>query len=339
MIAYIRQRITEETLELANQKYGHDAAIMEKAHRLLKEPKLFAVSSTQALEGFVRDDMDLLEASRFPAFKNDLLALLTAQQSTMVGQKTEEIETYVKEHLPLWYQAEVDMLEQQYTTYQENYSLAEAYFSEAQMNLEKEFREVDRGIETMDIGTMLEECHRAIKKEFVRQLCTLNGTVPTDADIKHVLQLGVVKANELLENCCQQLEEEIRTFCQSAEQRVFQRRNQWCPEAKDSFFQGVSLPGLETTMLYPATVSLPDYDIMPYLDARVSAAIRDFRLELKSTVNLWRRSLLTMIREDAEKIKPTVLQMIEDQKRAVDLARATLPGQHQAHRQIVYPEL
>ena len=340
MIEYIRQRITEETLELAQKKHGQDAAIMKKANRLLKEPKMFAVSSTQAMEGFLRDDMDLLEVSRFPTFKNELLALLTAQQSTMVGRKTEEIEAYVKANLPLWYRAELDMLEQQYAAYQEEYTLAEEYFAQARTYLESEFLETDQFIENLHTGTFMEDGHREIKREFVRQLCTLNGTTPTDADIKHVLQGGAVKANELLDNCCQQLGRLIRTFCLTAEKRVLHRRNQWCPEVKDrefSFFPTLSRPCLETATLCPNTVSLVEYDIMPYLDNRVSVTIQDFRTELESAVSLWRRGLLAMVREDAEKEKPATLQMLEERKRAVELARATLQGQYQAHRQTVCP--
>jgi len=340
MIEYIRQRITEETLELVQQTHGHDAAIMEKAIRLLKEPKIFAVSSTQAMEGFLRDDMDLLDESRFPTFKNELLALLTAQQSTMVGRKTKEIDTYVKDKLPSWYEEELEFLEKQYTEYQENYSLAEKYFAESRMHLEKEFLETDRTIDAMNTGLMLANCYVEIKKAFVRQLCTLNGTSPTDADIKRVLQIGTAKANELIDNCYQQVEEGIRTSCIAAEQRVLQRRNQWCPEVKaQTFFQGLSCPRLETTLLYPTSVSLVDYDIMPYLDGHVSKAIQDFRLELESAVSLWRRGLLTMIREDSENVKPAVLQRLEEQKRAVELARATLQGQYQAHHQTMCLEI
>lgn len=338
MIAYIRQRITEETLELVQQTYRHDAAILEKADRLLKEPKMFAVSSTQAMEGFLRDDMDLLDESRFPTFKNELLTLLTAQQSTMIGRKTEEIDAYVQAQLPNWYQAEMDMLEQQLTAYQEKYSLTESYFAEARAYLENEFLETDQAIDAMDVGAMLENCYAEIKKEFVRQLCTLNGTNPTDADIKHVLQMGTVQANERIGNCFQQAEEGIRTSCMAAEQRVLARRSQWCPAGRGpAAFPALSCPMLEVTMLYPASVSLVDYDIMPYLEERVFASIQNIPTELDAAVSLWRRDLLAMLRDDAEKEKPVILQTLKERKRAVEFARATLQSQYQTHRQTVYP--
>jgi len=339
MIEYIRQRITEETFALVQETYGTDPELMAKANRLLKEPRMFAVSSTLAMEGFLRDDIDLLEESRFPSFKNELLANLTAQQSTMVGRKTQEIELHVKENFPLWYQAEQNALDQQRASCQENHSQAESYFANARTDLEKEFLEIDRTVEALDVGTLLQNCKKDIKQEFVHQLCTLNGASPTEEDIRRVLGLGTLKANEQIDRFYCQLTDVICKACITTEQGFIQRRNRLCPETESAtFLLTVSKPELDVNLLYPTDVSLTEWDIMPYLEAYVEKILQNLYTEFENARNLWRRDLLTLIRKDEECVKPALLAQLAAQQRTIDLARATLQRQYQIHRQTVYLE-
>lgn len=57
------------------------------------------------MKGFVRDDEELLDESRFPAFKNMLLAYLTAAQSADMAAKTVDAAAEAARDLEGWYQA------------------------------------------------------------------------------------------------------------------------------------------------------------------------------------------------------------------------------------------
>lgn len=77
----IRGRIHDMVLgELA----GAPADIADKAARLLAPVRLFGLSAALALDSFATNDAAALEESRFPRFKEELLGLLTSQQTVSV---------------------------------------------------------------------------------------------------------------------------------------------------------------------------------------------------------------------------------------------------------------
>lgn len=96
MVDYITERIKKETYALFCNTHD-DVALLEKAAYILKEPKVFGLSAKQAMQGFIKNDNKLLNESRFPSFKLELTALLTATQEQDLFSKIKRIAGNVKD--------------------------------------------------------------------------------------------------------------------------------------------------------------------------------------------------------------------------------------------------
>ncbi len=101
VIELIRRRLKEDTYTYF-LACDDDPARREKAARVLLEPAVFAVSSKQAMQGFIRGNNGLIEKSRFPHFKLGLFALLTANQEKDRQYKIERICAQIRQQLPAW---------------------------------------------------------------------------------------------------------------------------------------------------------------------------------------------------------------------------------------------
>jgi len=102
MIQQITARLEKNTYDLFKSSYGGNADLMKKADDILKEPAIFAVSSKFAMNGILKNDMKLLEKSRFPMFKKKLLARLIGTQELDIKNNSERLFKLAKEQFPIW---------------------------------------------------------------------------------------------------------------------------------------------------------------------------------------------------------------------------------------------
>lgn len=81
VVELIKDRISNNTYALLCSMTD-DEELREKARRILLAPNVYAVSSKQAIQGFIKGSTELIKKSRFDHFRYDLFATLTANQET-----------------------------------------------------------------------------------------------------------------------------------------------------------------------------------------------------------------------------------------------------------------
>lgn len=151
MVDYIAQRIKNETYALFCNTHD-DAALLEKADYILKEPKVFGLSAKQAMQGFIKNDNKLLNASRFPSFKLELTALLTATQEQDLLSKIKRIAEYVKDNFQKSHEEYVQQIT--VTSEQMNTALKNAnlFVEKDSAELSSAFLEMDKKLKTKGIS-------------------------------------------------------------------------------------------------------------------------------------------------------------------------------------------
>lgn len=111
MIQQITGRLEKNTYDMFKSNYGGNADLMKKAQDILKEPAIFAVSSRFAMNGILKNDMKLLEKSRFPMFMKQLLARLIGTQELDIKNNSERLLKTAKEQFPLWRKSKLDAMQ------------------------------------------------------------------------------------------------------------------------------------------------------------------------------------------------------------------------------------
>lgn len=336
MVDFIRQRISESTLELAAQTKGDDPAFLEKARRILGSPKLFAVSSTLAMEGFLKDDEELLEQSRFPQFKNELFSLLTAQQSEMIFYKTADMFKAVSTELPRWYEAEAERIRRELTINENNLRIATDYFATGRTFVEKQLMEADRQIGLPELKQQLIQQLPRLKILYVTQLSRLNTKVLTHAGVAAAIREGTGQANSLLKRV-----NPVKQVCalavEGAEGRIIARRevyrDHWgiTPTYGFSHFPVLEL---ETRKLYPSQADLASYDVMPYLESALRAAIDRYFSQVEDFLSGWRRYQLGLLREE-EALKAKVFDAVQENRKSLERQEIEAQLNYNTHLQTI----
>ncbi|MCD7715862.1 MAG: dynamin family protein [Lachnospiraceae bacterium] len=98
-MAYLRESISSSVKMQVEEKYADQEQVLEKANRLLNPETmaLMPVSAANALTAFVNGNDSLLKASNLPAFKQQLVTLMNAQQEEYVLRKTRQLTSRVSE--------------------------------------------------------------------------------------------------------------------------------------------------------------------------------------------------------------------------------------------------
>ncbi|MBE6913230.1 MAG: hypothetical protein E7473_11970 [Ruminococcaceae bacterium] len=102
IIAFIEKRLRDEILPIFRGRHGDNEALMKKAETILRSPKVMAVSSKLAMDGFIKNDNELIEKSRFPKFKHQIMAQLIANRDLDVVDESADVISELKESLAVW---------------------------------------------------------------------------------------------------------------------------------------------------------------------------------------------------------------------------------------------
>lgn len=336
VVDFIRQKISGDTLELAVQANGDNPVILEKAQRILGSPKLFAVSSTLAMEGFLKDDEDLLEQSRFPKFKNELFSLLTAQQSKMIFYKTADMVKAVRTELPQWHEAELERIHQAQAMNEKDLRIATDYFATGRICLEKQLMEADRQIALPELKRVLEQQLPKLKTLYVTQLSKLNSRALTHAAVASAIREGTEQANSLLKRV-----NPVQRVCvlavESAQERIRARRevyqDYWGITPTYSFSHFPVLE-LQPQKLYPSQADLADYDVMPYLECALRAAIDRFFSQVEDFLSGWRKYQLQLLREE-ETLKAKIFDEVQQTRQLLAQQLLNVQVNYNTHLQII----
>lgn len=74
----IVRRIRENTYEKCKNLWVDNKELVDKSKMILEEPAVYCVSSKLAMNGIINNDMKMLQKSRFPHFKMQLMSRLTS---------------------------------------------------------------------------------------------------------------------------------------------------------------------------------------------------------------------------------------------------------------------
>lgn len=144
VVDLIRKRLREDTYQMFCKEHGDRPELIKKAEKILCDPVVFAVSSKLAMKGFVSGKTQLLEESRFPHFKYELSALLTANQERDLLLKAVRMTGTIHEQFEEWHQDLLSRLETELESTKNGLKAAQAYCKTGCVGLPEKLIEVDR---------------------------------------------------------------------------------------------------------------------------------------------------------------------------------------------------
>lgn len=202
VVDLIRNRLKEDTLEHFCETV-EEANLTEKAKRILSQPNVYAVSSKQAITGFIKGKNDLIEKSRFPRFKYNLSALLTANQEKDRLLKIQRITSELEEQLPEWIEAHLHCGEESVREMQERseelrelHRCSLAYLNEKLLHLDDEVKKAgDRIISELTNGTDIE---KYLARLFIARLSSIRRSQYSEAVLCDELRQACAEANQFM---------------------------------------------------------------------------------------------------------------------------------------------
>lgn len=337
LLQFIRDRISSEVLTAARERYAGMPYFADKAEKILSKPDLFGVSSLLAIEGFVQDDWDLLEQSRFPHFKSELLALLTAAQSTDVVEKVRDMADSVRENLNPWYQADNAALLAQKTELQGRIDQVQQYLDGLSAYLQERFQQFDKALKEQRINksTLCPNMHNAVRKMFIDQLAQIRESSNTDPVIRAALTEALRQADDHTRQITTQaLEIMLRIMIAITNVHGEKRQEQgfdgkefgadlkpWLTAPKPAF-RWVKPP-------IPDMPILKDVNVMPYIEESIESSVAAFSKETEDYIATWKKILRQRQEEDIA--RPAPLELLRQQLQETEQKMAFLAIQHQGN--------
>jgi len=148
IVELIRRRLSTETYQLFCATHPEDSELRKKAERILCNPVVFAVSSRLAMRGFVRGNKTMLDESRFPHFKYELSALLTANQELDLVMKASRVLKTASENFESWHKAKLDETERSLEEERARLRDAQAYYKKGCPGLSEMLQQMDSQLES-----------------------------------------------------------------------------------------------------------------------------------------------------------------------------------------------
>lgn len=342
VIETIRNRLMENTLSAAEERYGDSRELLEKSRRILKRPELYAVSSLLAMKGFVRDDEALLEESRFPQFKSSLLDNLTAAQSADMKERTIDAAEEVSVCLEDWRKAAAAELEAERARLEDWAEAFRRYAGTAQVQLVQHLQRMDaalarRGL-PLDGAVDGGELESAGRKLLIARLAAIRSDTATDAEIRSVLRGAAQEVSQLYAGTCRSMacwtreemdrvERALEDLRESAGMpSLRQRLDAWREETEFPWFRWTEDP-------VPGQSDLLNADVIQTALRALRASLRELGGAMDGYIRSWRVILLRQVREDGEHTE--LLTGLEAELRGLRDRRSALELSHRQNRRQV----
>lgn len=312
MIAFIKDRISQDVLQSAEEKFREDPFLLEKAQNILRHPDLFGVSSVQAMEGFVQDNWDLLEESRFPYFKSELLSLLTAAQSTDIVEKVSQLGSIIENSLEDWFRADEQRLQKKQLELKLKLNQISNYYAKAGEELNLQFLALDEDLNSIDcnMDTLEEMFRQNILRMFVIQLGKIRKYHYTEQTIRSALDFAYGQSLLYMQEFNEQKLTEVQ-------ERILQETTQFGQRRLDMGFPGkMFAEDLKSWMQKPMPIlewkcspltdagELMGVDVIVQVNRAIEASIPSFVTALKTYIAQWRVVLLHRNKADMADREP-----------------------------------
>ncbi len=337
LLQFIKDRISGEVLTAAKERYAAMPYFADKAEKILSKPDLFGVSSLLAIEGFVQDDWELLEQSRFPHFKSELRALLTAAQSTDVVEKVKDMAQSVRESLDPWYQADNAALLARKTELQGRIDQVQQYLGGLSAYLQERFQQFDKALKEQRINksTLCPNMHNAVRKMFIDQLAQIRQSNNTDETIRAALNEALHQADAHTQQTTAQALEIMMRMMIAITNVHGEKRQEQGFDGKD--FGADLKPWLTapkpafrwTQSPIPELPQLKGVNVISHIEETIEASVAAFSKETEDYIAAWKKILRQRQEEDIA--KPAPLELLQQQLQETEHQMAFLSIQHQAN--------
>lgn len=313
VIEFIRGRISGDLLAKACERWSGNGLQIEKARRILEKPDVFGVSSVLAIDGFIRDDEEMLEQSRFPTFKRELLALLTAAQSADIAENTKDAARYVRTMLPQWYAAAKDKNAAERAAWQQKLDVCTAYCSGAEAAVRDLIADAD--MQTARIvpsgNDMLAKYDEHLRRPFIRLLSSIRESTNTTPNIKKAIEHGSEDALGLMQAECAQIAEQTAAICADMAKRFAEMRAAAGFEGEFGGYAG-ELPVFSWTAdPVPQLPELKGEDVILHIGDVIRNSILAFADGIAGYTEGWKESVRTANAADLQERKPAVIAQSE----------------------------
>lgn len=341
ILELIRSRIATDLLSRAADEFAEKPELVEKARRILTSPDLFGVSSRQAMQGFTNDDKKLLKESRFPAFKEELQALLTAAQSADIPKKVESVANLVASSIPQWQAAEAELLSQQHREASDKLRAVERYINNSGKELTNLLRKMDAYLEKKGLssrGIESDALEKTLVKLFISRLSALTPETSTHANIAGALQTALKEAEAELARLENSLRSWVDTIMESTLNQFEEMRRPIAPDDTDladklnEWRESYPFPSFSWTR-YPLPVvsNLQGMNVIPVIRKGISQSIQDYGRAVNEYIAHWRVVLLRQNTRDRDLNDPSVMEPIRTQIESIEMHQEALKfnyGQH-----------
>lgn len=313
MLDFIRNRIQTDLWDAAREAFAGDEQLLRKAEGILSQPDIYGVSSVLALEGFLHDDEQMLEDSRFPLFKNELLALLTAAQSSDVQARTVELASRLRRELPLWKKAQQDTLLDQKARQEQLLDSLRDFRLTSPQAVGDLLDALER--ELTDLGLFPQEPLPSLSAElarpFIAHLSAIEAQNNSHEAVLDALRAGKEAAltaardltGQIREVTWNALEKTFEAFWQLQPPGCFPERS-FCGPLSD-LMMGFHFPEFSWSEdPIPKLESLLEVHVMPYIHKAIACSVEDYLRELQGYVRLFGNALTDLNRRDRENTEP-----------------------------------
>lgn len=344
VIDYISSCISKNTMQQVQLLHGDDEKFLAKAHAILEKPKVFAVSSTLALKGFLYDEEKVLEESRFPEFKYSLLEVMTAAQSVDMFQKVTAAVEEAWQSIDIWYGEKEKQFETEDGCNEASYRKCEEYAAFSRNKVEELLLETDKQLENAGIdavhGLRIGAMVGSLRSIFITALSSLNGSEITRHTISSALENASKEALQKMEQLRQNIE---NTLIQNRKKYEEMRKAEYTDVIEAAWnirvpahildAMDIGLPEFKWNgCLYPEHIDLLRVDIVPIINERMVESVDEFRKSSDSRIALFRKTLLRQNDADKEFLD-TVKMHWNRIKGQVPLQREMCRIQYQQHKQ------
>ena len=322
IMAFMRGRIQSDLLQRAEEKFGGNEALLKKARAILSEPDLFGVSSTQAVKGFITDNADLVNESRFPQFKEALFSILTAAQTDDLPAKTLDMTEKLIQALPIWKAAEDRSIQ----TERQRLAALREYREASRKNLFVYFGGMDQELQRArfhpSAGLDVPQLETAASRCFIKALSALTTADNTTEAISAAVYSAAEEAEALLQSTGESLRNAVVLQMKEVEERFARLREAagFPPEAKPPEREErlkMSFPRFQIDRV----ALLPDGDlvglnVIPTIRGELDAAIKRCNTAALSFVGTWRAGLMHQNDADLAALSPSALAHQESELNA-----------------------
>lgn len=272
------------------------------------------------MKGFVRDDEDLLNESRFPAFKNKLLAYLTAAQSADTVAKTVDAAAEVSQSLESWYQAETAEQTGRVERLEALIRARSEFADTARPSLNQLFQGMDKALERRGLSAngTLHGAQAEARKPFIARLSALRVGEATHENILRALREGKQAAEYALAGACRSMGSWVSEEMDKAEAEFEARRVKagldpsalreqlrlWRTRTEFPRFQWVQEP-------VNSGMDLTSADVMEQANRAIQGSLEALGRQLGDYIAAWRMILIRQTAQDWKEPLP-VAELTEE---------------------------